>query len=120
MDITNAFVTVSSIHLTKIIEEMVDNALKFSEAAKEVRLNSRVIEGEVRIVIQDEGRGISPEQLAKISAFHQFDRNYYEQQGAGLGLVIARKLTEIYGGHLAINSEERKGTTVTITLPKAV
>jgi signal transduction histidine kinase len=43
----------------------------------------------------------------------------YEQQGSGLGLTVARRLTEIHGGHVAFESEYGKGTTVTVSLPLA-
>jgi len=49
----------------------------------------------------------------------QFDRKVYEQQGSGLGLTVAMRLTEIHGGFLKLESEYEEGTTVTVTLPAA-
>jgi len=50
----------------------------------------------------------------------QFDRKLHEQQGLGLGLTIVRRLTELHGGTLAIQSEKGVGTVVTIKFPKVV
>jgi signal transduction histidine kinase len=61
---------------------------------------------------------MSIEQIDKVTAFQQFERRHHEQQGAGLGLVIAKTLTELYGGSLTIESTEKKGTTVKIKLLK--
>jgi two-component system sensor histidine kinase/response regulator len=115
----NNMLRISSIHLTKIMEEIVDNALKFSPVGSVVTIGSTETEMEYQVIVRDEGRGLNQDQLRKISAFQQFERNYYEQQGAGLGLAITKTLTEIYGGSFSIESEEKKGTTVRITLLKA-
>lgn len=48
----------------------------------------------------------------------QFDRKLHEQQGLGLGLTIVRRLTELHGGTLGIQSEKGTGTSVTVKLPK--
>ena len=48
----------------------------------------------------------------------QFDRKMQEQQGLGLGLVIAKRLVELHGGTLSIASEKGAGATITVKLPK--
>jgi len=104
-------------HVTKIVEEVVDNAFKFSEAGTPVVVESqRGAEG-LAVSIIDAGRGMSPEQIEGLGGFTQFDRKKYEQQGMGIGLAIARRLAEIYGGNLSIGSSLMGGTAVTITLP---
>jgi signal transduction histidine kinase len=69
--------------------------------------------------VTDQGRGFSTEDITKIGAYMQFDRKLQEQQGLGLGLVIAKRLTELHGGTLSIQSERGNSTTVTVKLPKA-
>ena len=112
-------VQISSIYLTKILEEVIDNALKFSTAGAAITISNEKKGSSVNIIVRDEGRGMSEEQIQKISGFQQFERGYYEQQGAGLGLAIAKIVTEIHGGSLSIESAENKGTTVTIAIPNA-
>ena len=117
INVSESVVQISSTHLAKIIEEIIDNALKFSAPGTKISVSSDDTNDRIMITIRDEGRGMTQEQIGRITAFQQFERRHYEQQGAGLGLVIAKTLVELYGGSLAIESEENKGTTVTLLLP---
>jgi signal transduction histidine kinase len=56
-------------------------------------------------------------QINNVSAFNQFDRWLYEHQGSGLGLIIVKRMIDIYEGKLEIDSAPGEGTTVTIMLP---
>lgn len=103
--------------LAKIIEEIVDNASKFSNAGTPIQITSQANENRLTISISDQGRGMTPEQIESIGAYMQFERKVYEQQGLGLGLVIARRIAELYGGSLAIKSTPEQGTTIDVTLP---
>lgn len=112
-------VMISGQYLMKIVEELTDNALKFSEKGSAVIVRADLNGPSVVITVSDTGRGMSEEQIGRIAGFQQFERGYYEQQGAGLGLVVTRLLTEIHGGEMAIESVKGTGTTVRITLPAA-
>lgn len=104
--------------LNKIIEELVDNAFKFSVPGTPVRVTAGP-EGPVYIIrVTDSGRGMTAEQIKIIGAYMQFDRWFYEQQGTGLGLTIARRLAEIYGGELVIDSVPDESTTITVRLQR--
>ena len=70
-----------------------------------------------KYLVSDQGRGFSTEHIAKVGAYMQFDRKMQEQQGLGLGLSIAKRLTELHGGTLAIHSGGDSKTTVTVRLP---
>lgn len=110
-------VATSEENLIKIIEEIVDNAFKFSETGTPVNISSSV-EGQTYIInVSDNGRGMSVDQIKKVGAFAQFGRELYEQQGSGLGLAIARKLTELHEGEMLIQSETNRGTRVRVKLP---
>jgi signal transduction histidine kinase len=120
IEVKDSPVQISSEHLTKIIEEIINNALKFSEPGTKIHISSEEGDAEVLIIIRDEGRGMSQERISKVTAFQQFERRYHEQQGAGLGLAIAKTLAELYGGNLTIESTEKVGTTVKIKLLKTM
>lgn len=103
--------------LSRIIEEIVDNAFKFSQKNTEVLLYAKKDSGAYNIIVTNFGKGLTSEQITSIGPFIQFDRKIYEQQGLGLGLSIAKKLTEMHNGSLAIESEVNYFTRVIIELP---
>jgi two-component system sensor histidine kinase/response regulator len=115
--VTNIYAEISSESYHKIIDELCDNAFRFSDKGKQVWLNAWTDNGMLYMSVKDEGRGMSDEQLSGISALAQFDRNIYEQQGIGLGLVISKKLTELHDGSFQIISGEGKGTEIIFSLP---
>jgi signal transduction histidine kinase len=102
-------------NLKKIVEELVDNAFKFSEPGKPVRVSTEMADATFHLVIQDQGRGMSAEHVAKIGPHMQFDRKTFEQQGAGLGFIIAKRLTELLGGRMTIESKPDIETTVRVS-----
>ena len=104
-------------YFAKIIEELVDNAFKFSKAGGHVKVSTSNENNQFALTVTDSGRGMTPEQISQIGAFVQFERKYYEQQGQGLGLTVARRLVELNGGTFRIASEYGKSTTVTVTIP---
>jgi signal transduction histidine kinase len=102
-------------HFKKIAEELIDNAFKFSDAGKPVRISSSMSGSTFLLTVQDHGRGMTREQLSTIGPHMQFERKTFEQQGSGLGLTIARRLTELLGGQILIESTSGAGTTVRIS-----
>jgi signal transduction histidine kinase len=104
-------------YLKKILEELVDNAAKFSEPGSPIVIKATPNGSHYEISVNDRGRGLSAEQIANIGAYMQFERRLYEQQGSGLGLVICKRLVDLHGGELRINSVESQGTTVSVRLP---
>ena len=103
--------------LKKIVEELLNNAFKYSSPGTPVLLATIAEENSLIISITDHGRGINAEQVSSIGAYRQFERNVYEQQGSGLGLAITKYLTQLYDGELTIQSMPGKETTVCVTLP---
>lgn len=110
-------IQISTESFHKIIDEIIDNAFKFSDSGTKVKIEAKPKDNFLHIIISDSGRGMSKEQIEKIGAYIQFERTIYEQQGVGLGLVIAKRLIELHDGIFEINSEEGKGTTISFTLP---
>jgi two-component system sensor histidine kinase/response regulator len=116
-DLVEAAVLISEEHLQKIVEELLDNAFKFSQAGTAVRITGRQTDQRYALDFVDHGRGMTAKQIADIGAYMQFERKLHEQQGSGLGLTIARRLVELYGGKLSIESTPGQQTTVSVTLP---
>src|SRR6266850_5446435 len=117
LELVNVPVPVSEEYLAKIVDELVQNAFKFSSPGSSVILAQVDLPNAMTISISDHGRGFSTEQLTKIGAYMQFDRKMQEQQGLGLGLTIAKRLTELHAGTLTIQSDPSNGTVVTVKLP---
>ncbi len=102
---------------TKLIDEILDNAFKFSEKGSKVIVDAALEEDNFKVDISDFGRGMSIEQVKSIGAYSQFQRDKFEQQGVGIGLEIAKSISNLHGGSLKIISEVDSGTKVTIMLP---
>jgi two-component system, sensor histidine kinase and response regulator len=105
--------------LKKVVDELIDNAFKFSIPGTPVDV-ATFIEGEHYVFsISNQGPGMTPEQVVGIGAYMQFERNLYEQQGTGLGLAIAKQLVALYGGALSIQSVAGQSLMVRVMLPLA-
>lgn len=117
LDLTANFPTrVTDIDLDKIVSEILDNALKFSDPQTLIHVSTTAAAHWLQIRITDQGRGMTLDEINRIGAYTQFKRDIYEQQGAGLGLTIAKLLTELYGGYIDIESIPDRETIVTIHL----
>jgi len=103
--------------LRKIVQELLNNAFKYSRSGAPVVMTTRTEGNSLIISITDHGRGMNADQISSIGAYRQFERNVHEQQGSGLGLAITKNLTELYGGELTIQSLPGKETTVCVILP---
>ncbi len=99
----------------KIVEELVDNAFKFSDPGKPVEVIGEIADDTFHLSVKDQGRGLSAEQISKIAPHMQFERKTFEQQGSGLGLFIAKRLTELLGGQITIKSTHGQETIVRIS-----
>ena len=117
LELQGASVQISDTRLKIIVEELIDNACKFSERGTPVRVVTSVENGTFILSVNDEGRGMTQDQIADLGAYLQFGRKQYEQQGIGLGLVIAKRLAELHGGKLRIESTPGQQTTVQVSLP---
>jgi signal transduction histidine kinase len=118
LNLIESAVEISESHLTKICEELLDNAFKFSRPGTPVIVSTRNIEREFVLSVADGGRGMTRDQIANLGGYVQFERKFYEQQGAGLGLIIAKRLTEIHGGRVEFEPGKEGGLTVRVFLPR--
>jgi two-component system, sensor histidine kinase and response regulator len=117
LDLTDKPAAISEEYLTKIVDELVHNAFKFSKAGTGIQVSLSPSDKMLTLSVSDHGRGLGTEHVTRVGAYMQFERKLQEQQGLGLGLTIAKRLTELHGGNLAIQSEKGVGTTVIVNLP---
>jgi len=103
----------------QIILNLLSNAVKYSSEDGNIKVTTKRMEGHIRISVQDTGIGIEPDQQDKIfSEFHQADHVRDEALGGiGLGLALTRRLVELHGGEIGVESELGKGSTFWFTLP---
>ncbi len=103
--------------IRNILINLVSNAIKFSDENKKICLNTSVDKTFIRIIVKDEGMGISKDDREHL--FQRFFRgeNASNIQGTGLGLNIVSKYVELMNGFIEVDSELEKGTTFTISFP---
>lgn len=102
------------------LRHLVDNAIKFSPHEKNatVKITAHACDQYVAIDIADEGSGIPPgDRSLLFETFHQVDREKHEQQGAGVGLAIAKHVAMLHEGTIELFSEPDKGSIFRLLIP---
>lgn len=117
LNLENSSVAIDSMRLTKILEELLDNAFKFSSEGTPVFVTALVENQRFILSVKDQGRGMTVDQIAQLEAYMQFDRQLYQQAGLGLGLAIVKRITELHGGNLEVESFPDQETIVSVFLP---
>lgn len=113
-------VAADRVKLYQVLLNLVSNAHKFTPAGGRIRLTARPEAGRMAIAVADNGVGIRPEHLAHLfDEFQQVQMPRTTQQGTGLGLAITRRLVELQGGRIWVESEAGAGSTFTFTVPLA-
>ncbi|MDO8473383.1 MAG: ATP-binding protein, partial [Dehalococcoidia bacterium] len=104
----------------EIIYNLLSNAVKFTPEGGKIGMRAKKTDSGIEIVVWDTGIGVAPENMGKIfEGFFRVDTPYSRlTEGTGLGLPLSRKLVELHGGKLSLESEGlNKGTSVRFTLP---
>jgi two-component system, sensor histidine kinase and response regulator len=117
IDLYPCYIKISPERISKIVEELIDNALKFSSPGTLIQVKSKAINNMLVLSFTDQGRGMTAAQIAELGAYRQFERKLYEQQGSGLGLTIVKRLAELHSGQLRIQSQPQQKTLVEVILP---
>jgi len=116
---TNTKFQADRVHLTNIIFNLIDNAVKYSKESPEITLVTENAENGIKIYIKDNGIGISKENQKKI--FDKFYRvptgNVHNVKGFGLGLSYVQAVVQKHGGEISVHSELGKGSTFIVYLP---
>jgi K+-sensing histidine kinase KdpD len=101
----------------KIVEELLENALKFSNVGTPIEIETYKYQQSYHLEMIDKGQGMTAEKIANLGIYQKFDRSRYEQQGLGLGLVIVQRLIKLQGGEFKINSIPKQGTVIQLSFP---
>jgi signal transduction histidine kinase len=101
-----------------VIFNLLANAVKFTPAGGAVDVSAAQVNGEVLISVVDTGPGIPAEDQERIfEEFQQTDVGVEQPEGTGLGLALSKRLVELHGGRIWVESQLGKGSTFVFTLP---
>ena len=104
--------------IRQVIFNLLSNAVKFTPAGGAVDVRATKVDGEVRVSVADTGPGIAVKDHERIfEEFHQTEAGVEHLEGTGLGLALSKRLVELHGGRIWVDSELGKGSTFVFTLP---
>lgn len=106
----------------EVMKSLIENGVKFNEKdSKQILISANVENGMAALSVKDNGRGIPPEEFEKIfQKFYQIEESFTGQvEGAGLGLALVKRLVEVHGGTVKVESKMGEGSTFTVTFPIA-
>jgi signal transduction histidine kinase len=102
----------------QVLFNLLSNAVKFTPSGGLVDVTAAQVNGEVRVAVTDTGPGIAAEDQHRIfEEFQQTELGIEQQDGTGLGLALSKRLVELHGGRIWVDSEPGKGSTFVFTLP---
>ena len=103
----------------QIVTNLVTNAHLYTPEGGSIVVRLHADDDHVSIAVSDTGRGMSPQELEKVFERFQRGEQASDRTGTGLGLSIVKSLVELHEGHIDVESELGKGTTMTVRLPRA-
>ena len=104
--------------IRQVIFNLLSNAVKFTPAGGSVDVRATQVNGEVSVSVADTGPGIAAEDLRRIfEEFQQTEAGIEQGEGTGLGLALSKRLVELHGGRIWVDSELGRGSTFVFTLP---
>ena len=104
--------------IVQVIFNLLSNAVKFTPVGGTVDVGAMRLDGEVRVSVADTGPGIAREDQERIfEEFQQADAGKDHAEGTGLGLALSKRLVELHGGRIWVESEPGEGSTFWFTLP---
>ena len=115
LDSENKKIYVDIDRIKQVLINLLDNAFKFTEAECTISISFSSVEGSLKIIVQDDGCGISEEDLPRVK--EKFYKGKNAKSKNGIGLSICDEIVKLHDGEIFIESEEGKGTLVTVILP---
>lgn len=117
---TQPVITADRVHITNILFNLIDNALKYSDNKPEIKISTKNDKDGIFIAVQDNGIGISKENQKRIfdTMFRVHTGNIHNVKGFGLGLSYVKAVVEKHKGSIAVESSIGQGSTFTIYIPK--
>ena len=117
-DLGDAGQRLCSPRITRVLQNLLQNAIRHTPADGTVRVKARVDTDRLELVVTDTGEGIPASQLDRV--FEPFWRGDGARStpGAGLGLALAKRITETLGGDIRVDSPPREGTRFAVVLPE--
>jgi len=110
--------TVDAGKITQVLDNLLSNAVKYSPQGGPVEIHVEADADFCRLIVRDHGIGMSPQQSAHMfERFYRADFSNTAVGGLGLGMAIVRGIVEAHGGHIRVESEPGRGTTVIVSLP---
>jgi len=115
----NDLIMADEIHFTNLLNNLIDNAIKYTKEKLELRITTHSTNKNVVIRIEDNGIGMSRESLKRV--FEKFYRahtgNVHNVKGFGLGMSYVKTIIDAHKGHIKVESTIGKGTTFTVEMP---
>ena len=119
LDASPATIEADELHITNMIYNLVDNAIKYSTDAPRIVVSTLRDKDKIHISVQDHGIGIAKENQKRV--FEKFYRvstgNVHNVKGFGIGLNYVAQVVRLHHGHIELDSEPGRGSTFTVTLP---
>lgn len=118
MDLGDAGQRLCSPRITRVLQNLLQNSIRHTPADGTVRVEARIDSDRLELVVTDTGEGIPASQLGRV--FEPFWRGDGARStpGAGLGLALAKRITEALGGDIRVDSPPREGTRFAVVLPE--
>ena len=118
LDANNPLVNADKFHLSNIIQNLIDNAIKYCNSEPDIHISTQEVDGKLSLIVEDNGIGIKKEYQNKV--FEKFFRvptgNVHNVKGFGLGLFYIKNICDAHGWKIQLDSEFNKGTQISIDI----